>query len=128
MLSLYFPIKPEPKLRARKGKFGNWYTPDKTKNFEYQITMYAKQRLPKGFKPYSKVPLTVVIEYGMAQPKSSKKDGYHIIKPDLDNLIKSVTDALNGLVWEDDCIIASLRATKIYVDTPFIHLIVNEND
>jgi len=27
----------------------------------------------------------------------------HIVKPDLDNLIKAVKDALKGLTWRDDC-------------------------
>lgn len=36
----------------------------------------------------------------------------HIKKPDNDNLLKSVCDALNGLVWQDDCQACEMVATK----------------
>lgn len=37
------------------------------------------------------------------------------IRPDIDNIVKFVMDALNGIFWRDDCLIASLTATKEYV-------------
>jgi Holliday junction resolvase RusA-like endonuclease len=37
----------------------------------------------------------------------------HAGKPDVDNLIKAVTDALNGIAWRDDSQIARLTATKL---------------
>lgn len=36
----------------------------------------------------------------------------HEKKPDLDNLAKSVLDALNGIVWRDDAQVASLSMSK----------------
>lgn len=39
-------------------------------------------------------------------------------KPDIDNYIKLVCDALNGIAWEDDNVIANLVAVKIYDDNP----------
>ena len=36
----------------------------------------------------------------------------HITKPDVDNLLKSVTDALNQLLWRDDSQVAEVFAEK----------------
>mgnify|MGYP003656235447 CR=1 FL=1 len=36
----------------------------------------------------------------------------HVKKPDNDNLLKSVCDALNGLLWQDDCQACEMVATK----------------
>lgn len=39
----------------------------------------------------------------------------HPIRPDADNLLKFVNDALNGVVWRDDSQIAWVMYTKTYV-------------
>lgn len=35
-------------------------------------------------------------------------------KRDLDNLAKAVSDALNGIIWDDDCQIHDLHLVKVY--------------
>ena len=39
-------------------------------------------------------------------------------KPDIDNYVKLVCDALNGIAWEDDNVIANIVAVKIYDEQP----------
>jgi Holliday junction resolvase RusA-like endonuclease len=39
-------------------------------------------------------------------------------KPDLDNLAKIVLDALNGILWADDCQVVKLEITKEYGEIP----------
>ena len=49
--------------------------------------------------------------------------------PDCDNLIKSVADALTGIVWEDDGCIAELHCRKMYVaggESPRTEVVVTE--
>lgn len=36
------------------------------------------------------------------------------VKPDLDNLVKTVKDALNGVAWEDDAQVVYIDAHKFY--------------
>ncbi len=38
----------------------------------------------------------------------------HTSRPDLDNLVKSTKDALNGLAWRDDSQVVELSAGKCY--------------
>jgi Holliday junction resolvase RusA-like endonuclease len=44
----------------------------------------------------------------------------HTSRPDLDNLIKTVLDALNGIAYTDDKQIVRLGATKAYGTDPKI--------
>lgn len=41
---------------------------------------------------------------------------HHTKKPDVDNCVKAVLDAMNGIVWIDDAQIVSLLARKEYLD------------
>jgi len=42
----------------------------------------------------------------------------HTSKPDLDNMVKLVKDALTGVFWRDDSQIDALDARKCYGDMP----------
>ena len=52
----------------------------------------------------------------------------HTKKPDLDNMAKTVLDALNGLAYIDDSQIYSLTLFKTYSEQPGTHLIIEEGD
>ena len=43
---------------------------------------------------------------------------YHSGKPDVLKLSRSTEDALSGIVWRDDCLIADERIVKMYGTTP----------
>jgi Holliday junction resolvase RusA-like endonuclease len=63
--------------------------------------------------------MNVIFEMEIPKSYSNKKrlslvGTYVIKKPDTDNLIKSVQDGLNGIVYHDDSQIASVNAVKIY--------------
>lgn len=72
--------------------------------------------------------------YRPIQKSLSKKErdrrlsGKHkpIVKPDLDNYVKSALDALNGVLWVDDARIVELHAFKYYSVSPRIEVIVKE--
>lgn len=107
---IVFKIAPVAKARPRIGKNGHVYTPLKTAVFEESIRYMAKTKAPK--EPLSG-PVEVHLWFVMPEVQSHNKY-HHVARPDLDNLIKAVCDALNGIVWKDDCQIAHLRATKTY--------------
>jgi len=71
-------------------------------------------------------PLCVNVTVHMPRPQAhfSKKTGlkpnapkFHISKPDVDNLTKSILDALTNLgVWKDDSIVADHAIKKVYAN------------
>ena len=132
------PLEPQPKLRPRfrvvRGRVFT-HTPYETKEFENQVAaLYINKADGKKFERYK--PLEVQISFFMEIPKSfSKKKRAdiecgllsHTVKPDLDNLTKSVLDALNGIAWYDDAQIVDLQVNKEYCLTGgFITLYIKE--
>lgn len=70
----------------------------------------------------------VEVRFRMPIPKSLKNKvqpgQLHTKKPDIDNLIKGLFDAVNGLLWVDDNRVASMQVSKVYSDDPGIDLII----
>lgn len=118
-------IEPEGKGRprfARRGRFVTVHTPAKTLYYENQIRKLTSSYRPE--RPLSGA-ISVVLLFGMPIPKSaSHRTGAHVIKPDIDNLIKSTLDPLNGIFWNDDSQIYSVKASKVYSKTPGIEFII----
>lgn len=125
-----FDIEPVEQARPRATRMGKGirlYDPKKVTIFKRQLGMLAKQQmLDRGLEPYDG-PLEVCMEfYRPVQTSVSKKErarrlsGVHrpTVKPDLDNYIKSTSDALNGIIWADDNLIISLEAKKYYAEQP----------
>lgn len=46
--------------------------------------------------------------------------------PDLDKLVRSVLDALTGIVYDDDKQVVSITASKHYADRPHARILVGE--
>jgi len=68
-------------------------------------------------------PVIVTTEFRVVRPKSVKR-AMPTIKPDLDHYIRSVGDALTGVIWDDDSQIVEIRARKVYSPNPGATIIV----
>lgn len=131
MIKLIFPIEPVAQARPRARRFGKGirlYDPPKTAKFKRSLHKLAKASYHG--KPLDGE-LEVTIIFGRAVQKSiSKKErklrllGRHrpIVKPDLDNYIKSTLDALTGVLWVDDNAIVKMVAEKRYMEQPRIEI------
>lgn len=68
--------------------------------------------------------LSVVCFFGRPKSHYNKKGLkitspiHHTSKPDADNLIKFVADALNGIFWKDDSCISVVECRKRYDEQP----------
>lgn len=107
---------PIAKARPRVCKNGHTYTPKKTKDYETKIQVAfmdacARANISPSF-PLNE-PLSVEIICYFEKPKKPKHEIYHIVKPDADNLAKTL-DALNEIAWLDDSCICQLKITKLY--------------
>lgn len=82
------------------------------------------QQQHKNLPLFEAVPLHLDVEFFLDFPRVSAKkraqyeNKLHITKPDLSNLIKWVEDAATGILFSDDCIIASITCKKQYGDKP----------
>lgn len=124
MLTLVIPGKPVAKARPRffrRGNFVGTYKPDKEATEEGKFIILAKEQLrsqglmeplPPG------VPVLVSYEFTFEIPKSYSQKRraalmgtLHTKKPDTDNLIKFIKDALNRIAWTDDAQVAAYGHT-----------------
>lgn len=129
-LELTIPGSPVAKGRPRVGKYGT-YTPKKTASFESYVSFCWASEYGH-LKPLEGA-LSVSIVFYLPIPKSASKKAReaikqgitkHTKKPDLDNMAKSVLDALNGLAYKDDSQIYSLTLYKTYDENPRTELII----
>lgn len=48
------------------------------------------------------------------------------VKPDVDNVFKAVTDAMTGIIYQDDKQIVDVRISKFYSETPRAEVKISE--
>jgi Holliday junction resolvase RusA-like endonuclease len=111
---------PVPKARPRVVN-GHAYTPRETAAYERTV-QWCYKAAARGALTIS-TPCEVAIVFRFPIPASARRKTMpdkikpgdpHIHKPDVDNLCKTILDALNGLAFTDDALVASITARKEY--------------
>ena len=138
-IELTVPGEPMGKQRPRWSRYGSDprqpHTPTKTKNYEVYIKELFVQKYP-GFEPMNK-PLKLLLAAYLTIPKSKSKKikdlmGADVLRPtkapDLDNCLKIVMDALQGLVFINDAQVTSIRAIKRWSHVPRIEIEIRDYD
>jgi len=112
---------------ARRGNFVTAYTPEATASYENLVKLKAEEAM-QG-REIIEGAVAVNIEVWIAPPSSwSKKKRISALmheihpttKPDIDNIIKCICDAINGIVWNDDKQVCSITVTKNYANVPCV--------
>jgi Holliday junction resolvase RusA-like endonuclease len=135
IVNFEIPGDPVPKGRprfARRGQFVQTYTDSKTLEYETLVGFKARQAI--GASEPLKGHLTVFLYLRYAVPASySKKrteaclNGLEYPKRvDLDNCYKSITDAMNGIVYSDDSQIVEAHILKCYSLEPGANVMIQE--
>ncbi len=129
MIKLIVPGEPVAKGRPRVTKWGT-YTPEKTKNYE---TLVKELYFVEHGQTLLEGQLKIEVGAYFRIPKStSKKKKEQMIRgiirpvkrPDWDNVGKIVTDALNGIAYDDDSQIVSATVEKYYSEEPRVEVIL----
>ena len=116
---------------SRQGNFIRTFTPEKTVNYENLVRLSYMQA---GCEKLNG-PIVAQITAYMPIPKSESKKKKAAMeaglilpttKIDIDNMCKSVLDALNKIAYDDDGQIVELHARKLYSDTPRAEIILQE--
>lgn len=126
MISFTLPIDPVAKGRPRFSRQGHAFTPMKTRRFETDIILLSNK-----YKPLKPIcgPISLSVKFYFAAPKRPKHKE-HIVRPDLDNLIKGIKDAFNKRFWLDDSQVNEMHIRKMYDYTnkqPRIEIEIGEN-
>jgi Holliday junction resolvase RusA-like endonuclease len=108
---IVFDVEPTVKARPRVTRSGHTYTPAKTKVAENAISLLAKSAHKKPLEG----PLKLKAIFYIQRPKKLKTT-YPRGSGDLDNYLKLVSDALNGIFWVDDAQLVEIHVKKMYTE------------
>ncbi len=109
--------EPEGKQRPRKGVRGNFYTPYETKVYENKVRRaylvaakgaYFQGMITIGMTAYYRIPKS----WTKKKKKQAEAGEIGPTKPDIDNILKAVMDGLNGVAYDDDCMVCDLDHIK----------------
>ena len=129
--------KGRPRI-TRKGTHVHTYTPEKTRMFEDAIRLEMMASTCEKMPVYEAgIPLKAEVVMAIKVPSSySKKKKERCLsgeilptkKPDVDNVLKAIFDALSGFAFVDDSQVIEIVAEKIYSETPFVDVTITQKD
>lgn len=131
-----FTVYGEPQGKARprfNTRTKTAYTPSKTSEYEKEVAM-AYKAVSKGKMFNGAVALDINAYFPI--PKSTPKKKLFqflqnifrpIKKPDIDNILKIIMDGLNGIAYEDDKQVVSVRVNKYYSTEPRVEVEIEED-
>ena len=125
--------KQRPRISGRRA-----YTPKRTKDYEERV-LNAFRSSCSGFYPAFgkdvpvRICISVIQEIPRSWPKKKRQqaEAGEIVplsrNGDVDNIAKSILDALNGFAYEDDCQVTTLIITKQYGVNPCAEVRLGED-
>lgn len=121
---------------SKRGEYVHTYTPKRTKAFEDAIRFEFMASNCEAMPVYDRdATLKADVLVGVSIPQSYSKKKQALCrdrfiapakKPDIDNILKSIFDALNGYAFADDVQIVKVVAEKVYAEEPFVEVIIDE--
>lgn len=116
------------KGRPKVSSFGGHvrlYTPKKTEAYEGTVAWYARMAMGerKPLECACSVLISVTAPVAVSWSKKDRAaalagDKFPTGKPDLDNTVKALFDAMNEIVWKDDAQVCALSVHKRYGAEP----------
>lgn len=134
-MKIHFSVfgKPMGKARPRFTMTGHAYTPAATREYEQRVKeAYLESAKTSHF---SDRPVAVKIMAFYPIPSKANKaqrtamerlEVYPTSKPDCDNIIKIICDALNGVAYRDDAQVVAVTCQKCYGAKPSVHVVITD--
>lgn len=135
MISFTVYGEPISQLRPRATTINGYvrmYDPQKSRDYKQYVRLVAVEHKPP--KPLEGE-IELVIDVYRPIPKSMSKRKRQLAlkgkirpttKPDIDNYVKAIKDALSGIIWKDDKQVVSLTVRKWYSDMPRVEIDIEE--
>lgn len=122
--------KARPRMNTRIGRA---YTPTNTKLYEYSLRQWFIREYPNFTPIETRVKVTIIAYFGIPKSTSKKKEAEMLQgnisptkKPDADNVVKIILDAMNKFAFKDDTQVTKLEIEKKYDKTPRIYIKIEE--
>ena len=136
-MTIVIPGEPVGKQRprvVRNGGVTRTYTPEKTASYENLVKVeYERQAHGEHYPSGTPVSMKITACFALNKGDSKRKRDYKLRgvirptkKPDIDNVIKVIADALNGLAYDDDSQIVTAKVYKVFGETPSVTVTINE--
>lgn len=119
-LEIYIPGKAVPQGRPRFATIGKGvraYDPKQSVDYKSWVKHCALEVMGKAGVAIipRDIPLHMILNVTIVKPASvPKRRLCPVVKPDLDNIQKTIQDALEGITYQADQQIVSVRAVKRY--------------
>lgn len=110
-MRMYMQLKPKVKQRPRLGRRGRVFTPTATLEHEAEIARLWKKKFGRRKPLEGAVKVSVDFDKHGMWVEVAPTDGASVLRGDIDNYLKAVLDALNGIAYVDDKQISVLLST-----------------
>lgn len=134
---IHFTVYGEPVAQGRPkfstaGGFVKAYDPAKSRNYKDYVRLAAAEHAPASLL---EGPIGMMLTIYRSMPKSFSKrkaaaaeagELRPTTKPDVDNYLKGVKDALKGVIWKDDSQVVEVFVQKRYSSRPRIEVKIKD--
>ena len=122
------------KERPRVNTYTNMvYTPTRTKDYEKLIQQYFLIKYPNHEMLTNRISVEIIAYMKIPKNTSKKKEKEMLDgiisptkKPDIDNIAKSILDALNKFVFKDDNQVSKITVEKKYGQVEKVYVKIEE--
>lgn len=133
-----FTIQGEPRGKARprvvrNGNCSRTYTPERTVNYENLVKLEYQRQCGNACITEGGVHMRIIARFGIPSSASKRKASAMACgairptkKPDCDNIVKIICDALNGIAYKDDAQIVAVYIEKFYATMPSVEVEISE--
>ena len=128
-------VEPHAKGRPKVSAFGGHaqvYTPKKTRMAEADIKAAIRTEIAKAERFGTGEPLVLWVTFYVVRPKSApERVKYPTTRPDVDNYLKTLLDALDKFAFPDDAQIVNVHAKKAFAEVgtpPRIEFVLERED
>lgn len=127
-IQFFIPGEPPTATAQQKGfnrKTGTWYKTPELKDAEAKYLAYANEVRPA--EPFTG-PVALTAIFGFRAGAGHEPDTPKTSKPDTDNMVKALKDALTRAgFWKDDAQVFMETTVKVWTDTPGVMVEVQDD-
>lgn len=125
-INFFIPGRPKAWQRVSHGRYGQTFVPKETADWQKRVAMFSAMNRPQQIILHE---ISISLYFQFKRPKSvSQHKLFCIGRSDIDNYSKSVLDAMQKIIFENDNQVVILTAKKIYSDVEGVRVFISSAD